>query len=399
MNGDSAMLKARIMSVVDECLPALCDLSGYLHDNPETAFKEFKACERILSILERDGFAIERGTGGLDTAFRAASANGKGGPVVAILAEYDALPEIGHACGHNMIAAMSVGAALAAKRVLRESEMNGTVVLVGTPAEERGGGKGILVSKGCFTGVDCAMMIHPSTHTRVDDSSLASIRLIVRYSGKPAHATVSPWSGANALEAVIQTFNLINAWRCQLRESSRINGIIVNGGTVVNIIPEYAEAHFGIRATGRDYLEELIDRVHQCATAAALGMGVSVDIERVGKGYDSIMNNPVLKGLMAANLSLAGEEVIPMPKGAGLGSTDMGNVTRSLPGLHCYIKVEPGIEPHTVGFAEACVGKSAGRAIAAGAKAMGMTVVDLFSDPTLIREVHEAFERKEIQPD
>jgi metal-dependent amidase/aminoacylase/carboxypeptidase family protein len=239
------------------------------------------------------------------------------------------------------------------------------------------------------------MMVHPSTHTRVEDSSLASTRLVVKYTGKSAHAAASPWSGANALEATIQTFNMINAWRCQLRESSRINGIIVNGGSAVNIIPEYSEANFGIRAASGDYREELVDRVGKCATAAAEGMGVSVGIERIGKGYDAVMNNPVLKGLMANNFSLAGEEVMAMHKGAGLGSTDMGNVTQSLPGVHCYIKVEQGIEPHTIAFAEACVGSSAGKAIAAGAKAMGMTTIDLFSNPGLVGEARIAFERKE----
>ena len=239
------------------------------------------------------------------------------------------------------------------------------------------------------------MMVHPSTHTRVDDSSLASTRLILRYSGRPAHAAAAPWSGANALEATIQTFNLVNAWRCQLREPSRINGIILKGGTAVNIIPESAEAQFGVRAANRAYLEELVDRVRACAVAAAQGMGVSVDIERVGKGYDAIMNNPVLKGLMAANFALAGEEVIPMSKGAGLGSTDMGDVTQSLPGLHCYVKVAEGIEAHTPGFAAACVGGPAERAIAAGAKAMAMTVLDLLAQPGLVRQARDAFEKKE----
>lgn len=392
MSAGGSRRKSEVPSVVDAYLPALVELSSYLHDNPETAFNEHKACDRLSSMMEAEGFSVERGTGDLDTAFKATFTRGRTGPAIAMLAEYDALPEIGHGCGHNLIAAMSAGAAIAAKRILEESDLEGSILLVGTPAEERGGGKGLLLSRGCFSGIDCAMMVHPSTHTRVEDSSLASTRLIARYSGKPAHAAASPWSGANALEATIQTFNLINAWRCQLREPSRINGIIVQGGTAVNIIPDFAEAQFGIRAMDRGYLDELVDKVRACANSAAAALGVSVEVERVGKGYDAIRNNPVLAGLMAENFGLVGESVVAMPRGAGLGSTDMGNVTQCLPGLHCYVKVDEGIEPHTAAFAAACGSPSASRAIAAGAKAMGMTAVELMEDPGLAEEARRAFE-------
>ncbi len=395
MSGDIAAIKSRVESVVDERLEALIDLSDYLHDNPETAFEERKASERITETMRREGFTVERGIGGLETAFKAWSSYGSGKPVIAVLAEYDALPEMGHACGHNLIAAMGVGAAVAANLALRDSGQDGTIVLMGTPAEERGGGKGILISKGCFTTVDCAMMVHPAAYTRVEDSSLASTRVILRYSGKGAHAAASPWSGANALEAVLQTFNLVNAWRCQLRDHSRINGIITNGGTAVNIIPEYAEAQFGIRATDRGYLEELVERVRSCAESAATGMGVTVEFERVGRGYDAIWNNPVLKGVIASNFALIGEDVVAMPRGAGMGSTDMGNVTQVLPGLHCYVKVKEDIEPHTLAFATACVGETAARAIAVGAKALGMTAMDLFNEPGLVEKARTAFDRKE----
>ena len=386
---------SKVQAIVDGRMRDLIDLSAYLHENPETAFEERKACERITEMMRGEGFTVERGIGGLETAFKASSAYGTGHPVIAVLAEYDALPELGHACGHNLIAAMSVGAAIAANHALRDSGRDGTIVLMGTPAEERGGGKGILVSKGCFDGIDCAMMIHPAAHTRVQDSSLASTRVILRYTGKGAHAAASPWSGANALEAVIQTFNLINAWRCQLRDRSRINGIITDGGTAINIIPEHAEAQFGIRAPDRGYLDELVEIVRTCAESAAAGMGVTVAAERVGRGYDAISNNPILQNLIASNFVLAGEEVVPMPREAGLGSTDMGNVTQSLPGLHCYVKVTEGIEPHTPAFAAACGGHSAARAIEAGAKALGMTAMDLFNEPGLVEKARAAFDRKD----
>jgi len=396
MNNDIEAGKSKVASVVEERMQILSGLSAYIHDNPETAFEEHKASERIAETMRREGFAVERGIGGLETALKAQSSYGSGRPVIALLAEYDALPELGHACGHNLIAAMGAGAAIAANIALRDSGLEGTIVLVGTPAEERGGGKGILISKGCFDGIDCALMVHPAAHTRVEDSSLASTRVILRYTGKGAHAAASPWNGANALEAVIQTFNLINAWRCQLREPSRINGIITSGGAAVNIIPDYAEAQFGIRASDRGYLDELVERVRNCAVSAAAGMGVKLDFERVGRGYDAVANNPVLRGLMASNFARVGEEVVAMPRGAGMGSTDMGNVTGFLPGLHCYVKVQEGIEPHTPAFAAACVGEPAARAIAAGAKAMAMTAMDLFAEPKLVEEARAAFGKKGI---
>jgi len=368
-------------------------LSRFLHENPETAFNERKASEKLCALMEEKGFSVEKGIGGLETAFKAASRHGTGSPVFAFIAEYDALPEIGHACGHNLIAAMSAGAAVAVDKVLEEAGLNGTVVLMGTPAEEKGGGKVTLVEAGSFDGIDCALMVHPSAQTKVEDRTLASTRLVLKYSGKSAHAAASPWNGANALEAVIQTFNQVNAWRCQLRDFARINGIITSGGTVVNIIPEYAEASFGIRAADREYLEELVEKVRRCANNAASSMGVSVDIARMGRGYDAIMNNPVLCDLMAANFSQAGEEVVPRREDAGLASTDMGNVTQCLPSAHCYVKIRSGIEQHTVEFAQACVGPDAEKALAAGAKAMGMTALDLFSDPSLLTEVRAAFKR------
>lgn len=384
-------IKTSLCEDIESLLPSLVDLGDYLHQNPETAFEEYLASSRLCTILRNEGFDVEQGIGGLETALRARSTGGRNGPVVAVLAEYDALPGLGHACGHNLIAAMSTGAAIAVKHVLDASPLNGTIILMGTPAEEKGGGKGILVSKGCFDGIDCAIMVHPASHTMVADSSLASTRLILRYRGKAAHASTSPWNGANALEAAIQTFNLVNAWRCQLHEPSRINGIITAGGTAINIIPEYAEIQFGVRAACRDYLDELVERVGSCARAAATGMAVTVEIERVGKGYGAIRNNPVLEKCMAENFRIAGETVLEKSGDSGLGSTDMGNVTEFLPGVHCLVKLKPGMEPHTSEFAQACAKPDTARTIAAGAKAMGMTVIDLFANPDLVREARHCF--------
>ena len=387
--------KRRVNEIVDEVKVELGSLGDYLHANPETSMNEYKACAEICRIMESHGFETTRGIGNLETAFKAVSAH-DGGPVVAFLAEYDALPDLGHACGHNLIAAMSAGAAIAVDRMLKEAALRGTVMLIGTPAEEKGGGKVKLVNEGCFEGIDCAVMVHPASSTRVEDITLASTRLVLTYAGKPAHAAAAPWHGANALEAVIQTFNQVNALRCQLRDLSRINGIITKGGTAVNIIPELAEASFGIRAANRKYLDELVEKVGACARNAAASMGVSVDIVRMGQGYDAMMNNPVMEELMAANFRALGEDVTPYSEKIGLSSSDMGNVTRVLPGAQCYVKVKDDIKPHTAEFSEACVGENAKRALLVGAKAMAMTAIDIFCEPAFLSNMRDAY-RKQIE--
>ncbi len=393
MDDIKARSKRRVNEIIDEIKTEMVGLSDFLHANPETSMNEYKACAEICRIMERRGFETTRKIGNLETAFKAVSAHG-GGPVVAFLAEYDALPELGHACGHNLIAAMSAGAAIAVDRMLRETAMKGTVMLIGTPAEEMGGGKVKLVNAGCFEGVDCAVMVHPASSTRVEDITLASTRLVLTYAGKPAHAAAAPWYGANALEAVIQTFNQVNALRCQLHDLSRINGIITKGGTAVNIIPELAEASFGIRATNRRYLDELVEKVGECARNASASMGVSVEIVRMGQGYDAMMNNPVMEALMASNFEAMGEEVTPYSEKIGLSSSDMGNVTRVVPSAQCYIKVRDGIEPHTAGFREACVGGDAERAMLVGAKTMAMTAIDIFSEPSVLPKMRDEYRRQ-----
>lgn len=388
----SAQARAELASdLVAGLASGLSGLAEALHAHPELSMEERESSERIAVLMESGGFSVERGIGGLPTAFRATGPCRGEGPRIAFLAEYDALPEIGHACGHNLIAAMSAGAALATDLALARLGLPGTVVLMGTPAEEKGGGKVRLVDRGCFSGIDCALMLHPSANTRVQDISLASTRLVLTFRGRPAHASAAPWDGANALEALIQTFNLVNALRSQLRGSTRINGIITKGGTAVNIIPELAEASFGIRAADRTQLDELAGKVADCARSSGAALGVGVEVERIGRGYDAMMNNSVMESLMAANLAALGEEIHPFDDRTGIGSSDMGNVTRSLPGIQCYLRVRPGIVAHTEGFAAACSGEDASRAVLKGAKALAMTALDIFGDPALLSEIRAAF--------
>jgi amidohydrolase len=235
-------LKQRALNVIDSMRNDLIRISTTIHANPEIAFQEFKSAAFLCETLGSHGFAVERGAGGLETAFIAEAKGNGTGPNIAILAEYDALPDIGHACGHNIIGTSAIAAGIAVKEVIKE--LPGRVTVIGTPAEEGGGGKLILLEHGVFNDVDAAMMVHPASRTMVDRKSLASVRLKIEFNGKASHAASAPEDGINALEAVILTFNNVNALRLHLKSDARVHGIINNGGSAANIIPEYAAATF-----------------------------------------------------------------------------------------------------------------------------------------------------------
>jgi len=242
--------------MVDSMESDILRISHAIHADPEPAFKEFHAAQLLEDFVARNGFSAVRGKGELQTAIRAQRTQNRG-PSIAFISEYDALPN-GHACGHNLIAASGVAAAVAFDRLALKFGLPANAVFLGTPAEEGGGGKIKMLEAGMFDGIDYAMMIHPADRTMVEDWSLAGQRVFLRYYGRPAHCAASPWLGANALEAAVQTINLVNAWRCQFRDYSRVHGIIVRGGEATNVIPEYAEVHFNVRSDQKDYHGELI---------------------------------------------------------------------------------------------------------------------------------------------
>jgi amidohydrolase len=330
--------------------------------------------------------------GGLPTAFRAELAGRAGGPTVAILAEYDALPGIGHACGHNIIATSALGAGLALARAL--DDFAGRLLVIGTPAEEGGGGKILLAEAGVFRGVDVAMMIHPSRSTVVMRGSLANSRVDVIMHGKAAHAAGSPDLGINALEAIIQVFNGINAWRLHMRADARVHGIITHGGDAVNIIPARAAAKFSVRAKDRAYQRELVGMLRRCAEGAAQMVGARLEWHET-RGYDNMVPNPTLGALFSANLEALGVTIQEPAAEERMGSTDMGDISQILPALHAYLAIGPEtLAGHSEEFRAAAVSPAGDAAVLNGAKALALTAADLFAAPALVEQAKAEFARQ-----
>jgi amidohydrolase len=389
-------LKERVMAEVDARREELIRLAEVIHANPEVAFHEFESAALLSRTLEENGFGVERGAADLETAFVAAHRGKAGGPTVAFLAEYDALPGLGHACGHNLIGTAAVGAGLAMKALL--PELAGTVQVIGTPAEEGGGGKAIMVDAGVFGAVDAAMMFHPSDRNLTGRTSLASYKIRIEFFGKPAHAAARPEKGINALEAMIMTYNGINALRQHLRDDARIHGVITHGGDAPNIVPEYTAAKFYVRASDTPYTSQVLDKVRACAEGAARATGARLAFGEYAPRYDSMMPNPALSELMEANMAALGIEVESPAADEGMGSTDMGNVSQVVPALHPYVAIGPeGMGAHTAEFREAAASAAGHEGLINAAKMLAMTAVDLLAVPANLSEAEKAFEKQKKQ--
>jgi amidohydrolase len=388
---DVTELKQRAVAKIDALSNELIRISSEIHCHPEVAFQEFRAAALASDTLCEYGFHVERGIGGLETAFRAEAQGKPGGPTIAILAEYDALPDIGHACGHNIIATAAIGAGIAVQSVI--DRLAGTIAIIGTPAEEGGGGKIILLEHGVFDDVDAAMTVHPSCWNLVDGRSLASTRLKVEFTGKASHAAAAPEDGINALEAVILTFNNVNALRLHLRDDVRVHGIITHGGTASNIIPDFAAAVFSVRATERTVADQVLGRVIHCAEAAGMATGAQLSYS-VKVGYDEMIPNRVMANLFAENWRAIGVEIDAHPPHEGMASTDMGNISHALPAIHPYVAIAPvGTAGHTVEFREAAISPAGHLGMLRAAKGLAMTAIDLLSNPALMQQVKQEFVR------
>lgn len=389
---DLKELKQRVRQQVEAMREALIHISDAIHAHPEIAFQEYESAALLSKTLEENGFAVERGVAGLETAFVATLHGKEAGSTVAFLAEYDALPEIGHACGHNLIGTSAVGAGLAMKTVL--PELAGTIQVIGTPAEEGGGGKILMVNGGVFEGVDAAMMVHPSSYTMTRRRSKTSHDIKVEFYGKPAHASASPDLGINALDALILTFNGINAMRQQLRDEARIHGIITDGGTASNVIPEYAAGRFGIRAAALPYALELIDKLRACAEAGALAAGARLAFTEADHFYDAMLPNPILADLADENLAVLGLEVRAPNPNDRMGSSDMGNVSQVVPALHPYLTIcSEDIAGHSAEFREVCRAPAGHQGMIQAAQLLAMTAVDLLAAPENMAKARAAFQK------
>jgi amidohydrolase len=383
-------MHARVTAAIDAASGELIELARRIHATPEIAFQERQASAWLAETLERHGYAVERGVAGLETAFSASIKGKHERPAVAILAEYDALPEIGHACGHNLISTAAIGAGIGLAAV--RDHLQGRAMVLGTPAEEGGGGKVIMLQKGAFEGVDAAMMFHPAGYTLSSRPSLASYRLTLKFLGKPAHAAAAPHEGINALDAMIQTFSAIGLLRQQVRDDTRIHGIITYGGAAPNIIPDRAEASFSVRAQDTEYAFEALQRVIACAEGAAKATGAKLEYT-TKKGYDAIKPNRTLADTFAQHLETLGWHQDVPPERPRMGSTDMGDISQAMPAIHPYVSIGPKDLPgHTVQFREASLSEKGFNAMIVSAKAMALTAYDCLTDRQLLSAARSEFE-------
>jgi len=381
-------LKAEVSKQVDNHRHELIELSLKIHTNPELGFKEEKASGWLTDYLARNGFQVEKGIGGLPTAFKAVYGSDK--PVIALIAEYDALPQIGHACGHNIIAASAVGAAVSSKSIV--DSCGGTVAVFGTPAEELFGGKVIMLKAGVFEGVDVAMIMHPGVRNAATTEALACIGLDVEFFGKAVHAAAYPERGTNALEAMILAYNAVNSLRQHIKDRARIHGVITHGGEVANVVPAYSAATFLVRAQDNIYLDELKQKVLKCFEGAALATGARLDYKWGEVVYAPMKNNLVLAQQFAQNLESLGRKVEPFESYFGFGSTDMGNVSQVVPAIHPSVAIaSPEVLLHSVDFVQLATSEAGHTGLLDAAKALAMTVVDLLSEPQILARVKAEF--------
>ena len=386
---DIAGAKKAVCDAVDARADLLLAVSHQIHQHPEENFAEHFAHDLLTRSLESDGLTVDRGAYGLDTAFE--TNVGSTGPTIAVLLEYDALPGIGHACGHNVIAAAGLGAGLAAA-VLAE-ELGGRVRILGTPAEEGGGGKILMADAGAFRQVDAALMIHPADHDLRSMTTIAIHRLDVTYSGLAAHAAAHPWLGRNALDGAVLGYMNVAALRQHIRPDERIHGVFTDGGDKPNIVPATAAMHWYVRAGSLRNLEELKPRVLAALEAGAGATGCTFDHQWIDPAYAELSSNSAMEDLYVANARSVGRTVGPVSDAANVvGSTDMGNISHLVPSIHPMLAIAPpGIGIHTPRFAEFAVGAEGDRGVIDGAKIMAMTIVDLWSSDQALGRVREEF--------
>ncbi|MEY2453459.1 MAG: hypothetical protein QOD92_3033 [Acidimicrobiaceae bacterium] len=388
---DLEAVKERLAAEVDKRADVLIDASHQIHDHPELCYEEHFAHDLLTGLLEAEHIDVERHAFDLDTAFIARAGTGDG-PTIAVLCEYDALPGIGHACGHNIIGTAGLGAGVAAAALA--DELGGRVVILGTPAEEGGGGKELLAQRGAFEGVDAAMMVHPAGTDLAFMNVIAIHQMKVQYHGEAAHAAAFPHKGRNALDAAILGYMNIAALRQHIKPNERIHGIITNGGDKPNIVPRFASAEWYVRSPTLKSLEKLKPRVVACLEAGALAAACEMEIEWQDPAYADMVDNHTMLDLYTANAAATGRTLLdPSVVGENVvGSTDMGNVSYVVPSIHPMIKVAPShLSIHTPEFAEYTASADGDQAVIDGAKAMAMTVADLWLQPDLLAQAKAEF--------
>ena len=384
-------LKATVRAEIAARAAVLVEASRAIHGRPELAFEEHHAHDVLTGVLADAGVSVERGYLDVPTAFRATA--GTSGPTIAVLLEYDALPEIGHACGHNVIAAAGLGAGLAAAAIAEAA--GGRVVVLGTPAEEGGGGKIVLADRGAFEGIDAAMMVHPADADLCAMSTIAIEQLEMDYEGEAAHAAAAPWRGRNALDAAVLGYMNVAALRQHIAPDERVHGIFSHGGDKPNIVPKHASTFWYVRSPTVASLQPLKQRVLTALEAGAAATGCTCHHawgERP-TAYSDMRDNAAMLGAYVDNMATVGRQVVPAtPARRVVGSTDMGNVSYLVPSIHPMVKVaDEGVAIHTPSFATFAGGEAGDRAVIDGALAMALTMVDLWTRPGLLAAAASEF--------
>jgi len=383
-------LKNKIKNTIEDNLEYVFkNIGTMLYKNPEISEKEYKSCKLIVDFMEMEGFSVEKNFCEIETAFKAVYKGKKSGEKIAFLCEYDALPNIGHGCGHNLISSMSILASLGLKSVI--DEIGGEIHVFGTPAEETNGAKVKMTELKVFEDMSIAMMTHPNNKTVSSGTSLALCPIQFEFFGKTSHAAKEPEKGINALEAVVSTYTNINSLRQYLPDDVRIHGIIDNGGMVANVIPDYASCKFYARAAKRDTVEKVIEKMKNCAKAASLSVGAKLQFNHYELSYDDMITNNTLSQVFNSNLLEAGEPFI-IPVQESFGSIDMGNVSYQVPSIHPWINI--GCEDaivHSKEFAESTQTENAKFAVMRASLAMAYTSYDVLTNSDLLKNIKEEF--------
>ncbi|NLV89151.1 MAG: M20 family metallopeptidase [Tissierellia bacterium] len=380
----------RIKEITNRVFEDLKELNEYIYHNPELGYEEHKSSKAHKELLKKYGFQVEEEYLGIKTGFKAYYEGKKPGPKIAYLSEYDALPGIGHGCGHNMLGTTSTGAGIVLKHLI--DEIGGTVVVFGTPAEETSGAKVIMVEKNAFDDIDVAMLAHPAASYYKSGTSLALEPIQFTFRGKAAHAAADPEKGINALDAVIMTFNSINALREHILPTARIHGVITEGGKAANIVPELAVAQFYVRATTKAYLNELSEKVKNCAKGAALATGASLEITNYELKYDDLVTNETLSEVYNKSLEIQGIKDYDKTRDS-FGSLDMGNVSHVCPAIHPYFGIceDESIPAHTKEFRDATLTDLAYKNMKITINALVNTGVQVITDKELLNRIKEEF--------
>lgn len=387
-------MKDKILEITNSMEKDFIELSNKIYENPELGNEEYKACSLHVELLKKSGFKVEEKYLDIDTAFKAEYESTKPGPTIAFLSEYDALPGIGHGCGHNMLGTVSTGAGIVLKKVI--DEIGGKVIVFGTPAEETNGAKVVFADKGAFNNIDIALVAHPNNEYCKSGKSLAMEAIQFSFTGKAAHAASSPEKGINALDAVINTFNNINALRQHIKSDARIHGIITKGGKAANVVPEYAQAQFYVRATTKTYLKELVEKVKNCAKGSSLAAGTELEITNYEYSYDNLITNQKLSSVFCEQLMKLGCKDIKEPR-ESFGSLDAGNVSHCCPTIHPYFDITNNLDivGHTKEFAKSTLTQYAYKQMKITISALVMTAVKVIQDKKILNEIKEEFTNAE----